>query len=121
MTASIKRARTRVAAAQEHRCYYCGSPMWECDPDSFASAHSLTKSQARLFRCTAEHLHARSDGGSSAASNLVAACWFCNSHRHYARYPLEPDEYRIRVSQRMKRGQWLAGVAPKMLRSPSAS
>jgi len=108
MTTSIQRARTRAAAAQEHHCYYCGSPMWERDPDSFASLHSLTRSQTLLFRCTAEHLHARSDGGSNVATNLVAACWFCNSRRHYARRPLEPDKYRVHVSERMKHGRWLA-------------
>lgn len=116
MTASIKRARARAASAQGHRCYYCNSPMWERDSDSFASAHALTKSQARLFRCTAEHLRARSDGGSNAATNVVAACWFCNSKRHRSGRPLEPAQYRRRVSALMLRGEWLVGAAPKMFR-----
>jgi hypothetical protein len=114
MTASLNRARTRAAVSQEHRCYYCGLPMWDRDSDDFASEHSITKRQAALLRCTAEHLTARSDGGTNARVNVVAACAYCNSHRHRARQPLDPVRYRERVAGRMKRGRWLAGVVPQM-------
>jgi hypothetical protein len=114
MTASLKRARTRAAVTQGHRCFYCGLPVWDRDPDTFASEHLITKRQAALLRCTAEHLIARSDGGTNARMNVVAACAYCNSHRHRACRPLDPVAYRERVSARMKRGRWLAGVVPQL-------
>ena len=119
MTTSIQKARARAAVAQEHRCYYCGLPMWERDPDTFASAHGLTKRQVQLLHCTAEHLLSRSDGGSNAAVNLVAACRYCNSHRHHVSRPLDPARYREYVLRRMQRGRWLAGVLTQLAQARS--
>lgn len=121
MTTSLKRARTRAAVTQEHHCYYCGLPMWDHDPAAFAAVHSLTNRQARLLRCTAEHLQARSDGGSDSASNVVAACSYCNGHRHFVGRPLDPAQYRDYVGRRMQRGRWLAGVVPQLLRRVPSS
>lgn len=114
MTASLQRKRARAAQRQDHVCYYCGMPVWDKDPIAFMSEYGLTRKQARMLRCTAEHLKARADGGSDSNHNIVAACWFCNSRRHLARTPLSPVEYRARVSDRMRRGRWLAGVVPHL-------
>ena len=119
MNTSVKRARTRAASSQANHCYYCGLPMWDGDRDGFASRHSITKRQAGLLRCTAEHLIARSDGGRDTSKNVVAACVYCNSHRHMVRHPLDPIRYREHVSRRMTRGRWLAGVVPQLMRERS--
>ena len=37
---------------------------------------------ARFLRWAGEHLRARSDGGGTLPNNSVAACWYCNRHRH---------------------------------------
>ena len=68
----------------------------------------ITKSigLANRLRCTAEHLHSRSEGGSDALCNIVAACAFCNHTRHRAKRPLGPNEYLRHVRTRMMKGQW---------------
>ena len=107
---SLARYRQRAAVRQGFRCYYCGSPIWLENPDRFAATHGLSRAQARLLRCTAEHLEAKRDGGTDRRENIVAACEFCNQHRHRARNPLPPTAYRERVVEAMSHGRWLAGV-----------
>jgi len=80
--------------------------MWRNDQAAFADRYKLSKKRARLFRATAEHLVARRDGGSDRLQNIVAACWFCNSRRHYARDPLSPNEYAIKVRAQLAKGKW---------------
>jgi 5-methylcytosine-specific restriction endonuclease McrA len=104
--------------AQGGRCYYCGLPMWD---DAVKEVASRPDARIRLapksLRCTAEHLHARSDGGGNTADNVVAACWYCNNQRHRRKCPLSPEEHRRHVEKRMAAGKWLAAqfshVAPK--------
>jgi 5-methylcytosine-specific restriction endonuclease McrA len=60
----------------------------------------------KLFQSTAEHLIARSDGGSDAPKNIVAACYFCNSSRHKAAKPKRWRDFQAYVSQRVQRGRW---------------
>jgi 5-methylcytosine-specific restriction endonuclease McrA len=62
--------------------------MWEGNPERFMSEYRVSPAEAELSRCTAEHLKPRSEGGSNAASNIVAACRRCNQNRHGERYPL---------------------------------
>lgn len=111
MTTVVKN-RLRAANHQGFRCYYCGLPMWEKDPTGFALRYRLTPKQALLLRCTAEHLRARCDGGDNHAENIVAACLFCNSHRHMLRRPPASTDYQVRVRRRMLQGRWLAAVVP---------
>jgi hypothetical protein len=112
MTAAISRNRRRAATEQRFRCYYCGLPVWEQDPERFAARYRLTERQLPLLRCTAEHLHALQDGGGSGSSNIVAACWYCNSHRHRSRVPMPPRQYRAWVRKRMRQGRWLVAILP---------
>jgi hypothetical protein len=110
---SLTRNRQSAASLQGYRCYYCGLPMWLDDPARFAALHGLSMRQARLLRCTAEHLRARSDAGRDHRQNIVAACLFCNQHRHRARTPLGPEELRERVALAMQRRRWIAGNLPE--------
>lgn len=56
--------------------------MWRADAKAFAAAHGISRDWARMFRLTAEHLTAKMDGGCTIASNIVAACHYCNHGRH---------------------------------------
>jgi hypothetical protein len=58
--------RTVAFEQQQGRCYYCGFPMWLTDLDEFRTRYGLSRPLARQLKCTAEHLHARSEGGTSA-------------------------------------------------------
>ncbi|WP_417209317.1 HNH endonuclease [Antarctobacter sp.] len=107
MKNTIKRLRKQKWAAQKGRCYYCGQPMWETDADAFQREHGVTPGLAKKFQSTAEHLKARSEGGSDAAANIVAACLYCNRTRHSAHNPLDPLSYRRRVQTRLENGRWL--------------
>ena len=108
---ALKHIRRKKMIAQGGRCYYCGLPMW----DDAAEKASLRKANEmagpKILRCTAEHLHARSDGGGNSADNIVAACWYCNNLRHRRKRPLSPEAHRHRVQQRMAAGKWLAALS----------
>ena len=106
MSNSISRLRARAFAAQAGRCFYCSLPLCIGDPVQFAREHALTVKLAKTLRCTAEHLHARSDGGSNVASNIAAACYHCNQTRHRSKKPLTPEAYRQRVVGRMAKCRW---------------
>lgn len=80
--------------------------MWEENPKDFASKHNVTKKYAARFKCTAEHLLARCDGGKDQEHNIVAACIFCNSKRHQRKTPLVPPEYRAHIQKRLQKGKW---------------
>lgn len=115
MTKTLKKKRHNAATRQDFRCYYCGLPMWEKDPHSFAEQYILTSKQAQLLLCTAEHLRARSDGGSDGDENIAAACQFCNKHRHIGKSPKPPEQFRVYVHARMQKGAWLVPLLPMTL------
>lgn len=92
--------------AQKAQCYYCCQPMWLENPARFAVEHGLTTGNARHLQATAEHLTARCDGGRNTPDNIVAACWFCNSHRHKSNRPMSPEAYAIKVRARLNSGRW---------------
>ena len=72
----------------------------------FAAKYGLSLPQAKRHCPTAEHLHARCDGGSNAATNIVATCWHCNSLRHRCHKPMAPASYKRYVQRRMNKGKW---------------
>ena len=117
MSRSLANQRRLAAQRQAYKCFYCGLPMWEAAPSAFAAKFNLSLAQAALLQCTAEHLHPRSNGGSDAISNIVAACHFCNRTRHTAAKPLSPSKYETHVKTRMAKGGWLAGILPPSLSS----
>jgi 5-methylcytosine-specific restriction endonuclease McrA len=99
----LKRYRIAAFREQRGRCYYCKLPMWEVDPKTFASKHGLTLRQGRQLRSTAEHLQARSEGGSDERSNIVAACSLCNRSRHRPKRPKAPEVWRVICRRRAAR------------------
>lgn len=108
MSPTLVRARDRAYNLQSGHCYYCGLPMWN-DPTGLAvmAAHfSISCKQARVFRCTAEHLTAKKDGGSNIQGNIVAAHPLCNMARHRCKAPRDPAEHQKHVCNRMSRKKW---------------
>ena len=83
-------ARRAAFIAQGHRCFYCDAPMWDREPAQFMNRYRVSRREAELLQCTAEHLTARQDGGSNTRQNIVAAHAFCNRHRHRTDAPLCP-------------------------------
>lgn len=98
--------RTLAFSRQQGRCYYCGCPMWQSNPDQFAHRHGVTPRQARAFQCTAEHLLARQDGGKDAPENIAAACLECNRRRHKRKHDMSAPAYLAHVRSRMSHGRW---------------
>jgi 5-methylcytosine-specific restriction endonuclease McrA len=109
---TLKHIRRTKMIAQGGRCYYCGLPIWDEAVGAESGASAAEKLAPKSLRCTAEHLHARSEGGGNQAHNIVAACWYCNTRRHRAKRPLAPEAYRLLVQQRMAAGKWLSALNP---------
>jgi hypothetical protein len=100
------RLRNAAYNAQQGRCCYCSKPMWLENIAAFAKTHKYSLAQARWLQCTAEHLHARANGGADSAGNVAAACLFCNMKRHRRKDPLPPEQYRHYVAKRITKGAW---------------
>ena len=105
---SLTSPRKAAYKSQKGRCYYCNTPMWEGEESApkFAQKHGLKAGRLRLLRCTGEHLLAHSDGGVASRKNIVAACDFCNTHRHRPKTPLSPSKYKKHVEKRISKGAW---------------
>ncbi len=86
----IQTLRRRAAKQQNRRCYYCNQLM----------------GTAPQLCCTAEHLIPRSKHGKDSASNVVAACKFCNAMRHRKYAFLTPANYREAVYAFIDHGLW---------------
>jgi len=102
----IQNLRRQAAERQGWLCYYCQQPMWETDPKSFSARFGLTDRATLHFRCTAEHLAARCDGGRDTKENVVAACRYCNGYRHKRKRPKDAVSYTELVRSRMEQGRW---------------
>lgn len=112
--ASIQKIRKSAYTRQNGRCCYCGFSMWQDSVESFAKRHGMTVKQARHFKCTAEHLVARQDGGRDIGWNIAAACIRCNRLRHQRKVPMEPEQYKSYVQKRVEQGGWhLAKLASR--------
>ena len=103
----LQSPRNHAFERQQGRCYYCDLPMWLDDQVVFARKHGMYTKNARQFRCTAEHLEARSGGGTINAVNIVAACFHCNTVRHRRRFPPTPEVWRSIQGRRAVR-RWAA-------------
>ncbi|MDO8328876.1 MAG: HNH endonuclease signature motif containing protein [Fluviicoccus sp.] len=107
MKTAIQKHRITAFQRQSGRCFYCGLPMWQSQPEVFAQAHGLTLAQVKGLQCTAEHLHARCDGGKDKADNIVAACSICNRRRHAGKkMALSPMDYAWKVNARIQQMKW---------------
>lgn len=98
--------RRKAGKNQGWQCYYCQQPMWETNPKIFSARYRVSRRAALLFRCTAEHLVARCDGGRDTEENIVAACHYCNRTRHRKKGPKDAVSYGKFVRSRMKQGRW---------------
>jgi len=105
---ALKNLRRKKMVAQGGRCFYCSLPMWDEALGHCLPVNCKTGGLPKVLRCTAEHLHPRSEGGANTADNIVAACLFCNNSRHRRKRPLSPEAHRAHVQQRMAAGRWLA-------------
>lgn len=108
MHTKLVRSRKSAFNVQSGRCFYCSFPMWENAPESFAQSNKISLSQARRLKCTAEHLEARKDGGTDVRENIVAACLWCNQHRHRIKQTPNPSAYQRHVKSRLSKGGWHA-------------
>lgn len=106
MSTKLATIRKSAFEHQQGRCYYCRLPMWLRDSHKYAARYGLTRKQATLFQCTAEHLLPRKDGGGNATPNIVAACRFCNQRRHTRSKALSPERYKALVSRRLQKRRW---------------
>lgn len=99
----VKKLRIQAYKRQNCRCYYCNRLMWEGRPDRVIRDNAIPASEVEKRRCTAEHLHARQDGGKNSKRNIVAACRECNHGRHAGRSGAapEPEVYKREVRSRM--------------------
>jgi 5-methylcytosine-specific restriction endonuclease McrA len=102
----IRKLRDACFCSQDGRCHYCDAPMWQREPAHFARKHGITESLARVLQATAEHLKPRCEGGYDDATNIVAACLFCNRHRHRTRTALPPERFKDKVRNRLAAGRW---------------
>lgn len=102
----LTKIRRQLFAAQEGRCFYCLQPMWEDNRHDFAIRYAIGKRRTVWLQSTAEHLLARCDGGSDDIENIVAACRFCNQHRHRSHRALPCDLYVHHVRKRLAKGAW---------------
>jgi 5-methylcytosine-specific restriction endonuclease McrA len=95
MSTTLQKSRQLAFKRQHGLCFYCGLPMWLSGQQGPAA-----------LRCTAEHLIPRSEGGGDGPSNIVAACWQCNSTRHKRKQPPEPQRYQVEVRRHVAQGRW---------------
>lgn len=72
--------------------------------------NGLSTRQAAWLQCTAEHLRAEHVGGTASRSNIVAACKYCNLHRHRSKFAPDPLQYKSRVLKRIAQGKWFTGI-----------
>jgi hypothetical protein len=106
MQTTLTKSRIKAFILQQERCIYCELPMWLDNYEVFAKKYKITTKGAALFKCTAEHLLAKQDGGRDVESNIVAACHFCNQRRHKCKKPKDPISYKQFVSSRLGKGKW---------------
>ena len=110
MTSMLVQSRHFAARLQQCKCFYCGAPMWVDNVANFAAVHGLSTRQAAWLQCTAEHLRAKHVGGTASRSNIVAACKYCNLHRHRSKFAPDPLQYKSRVLKRVAQGKWFTGI-----------
>lgn len=90
-------------------------PMWEDSPSELAIQLQVPTKRLLPLKSTAEHLQAKQDGGKDTRENIVAACLFCNRHRHMSKTPKDAVSYKAKVLARMARGHWTAALIPVQL------
>lgn len=118
MNKTLYRSRQSAYVAQAGLCFYCSCAMWLRSIDELTKpyAYGITKKQAKMFQCTAEHLIPQSEGGSDLPRNIVAACLQCNVRRHKRKIAPSPDKHLSRVRSRIAKGRWHPEQVVRVLR-----
>lgn len=99
----VKLRRAKMLA-QGEKCFYCDQRMWDT---ALCATDSTPKSRrSKALQCTAEHLCARSEGGSNKPENIVAAYHYCNTTRHKCKKPRSPEDHCAHVRRRISQGRW---------------
>jgi 5-methylcytosine-specific restriction endonuclease McrA len=106
----LKIPRTQAFIKQKGLCYYCQFPMWNKDPSEVLKKYNVSMKNLAHFKCTGEHLIAHSEGGSAKQSNIVAACWYCNSKRHQRKKQPNDIQFQKFVQYRIKLSRWNSGL-----------
>ena len=106
MRSRLIRNRKAAMKRQGGLCYYCRQPMWVADINAFCNHFSMSHKRASWHKVTAEHLQAKCDSGTDQQANIVAACRFCNEHRHRAKTPLSPPQHMKKARRRLAKGGW---------------
>ena len=88
--------------------------MWEDSPNELAVRYQVSTTQLKPLKSTAEHLQAKQNGGKDIKANIVAACLFCNSHRHKSKNPKDALSYKEKVKLRMIKGSWTSVILPNI-------
>ena len=111
----LKNLRTYAFKAQGGLCYYCDLLMWQSSPKELG----LKAGNGAAYRCTAEHLIAKQDGGRDARENVVAAHARCNHLRHRRKGPARsPQDHRTLIQRRIKLGRWWPLLPAGMTKKP---
>ena len=121
MVSILRKFRQYAYAAQNGRCFYCDQPLLEQARP--AGNHGVPAHLTKFLCSTAEHLRARQDGGKVARSNIVAACYWCNTRRHLHRSHCAPEAntYRNWVQKMVIAGKWHpVAIYRAAQRSPAA-
>lgn len=103
--------RKLAAESQKWHCYYCGLPM----SGKGSPYGEVIPSEKKRLWVTAEHLHARRDGGKDSRDNIVAAHVVCNQFRHKPKLAKSPAEFAARVKSRVAKKKWFNESELKLL------
>jgi len=82
---------------QDGRCFYCLRATWILGVERKSAAWQrlgVLRSQLDGLQATREHLKRRVDGGAFNPSNIVMACFQCNTDGNYILYSLDGKELR---------------------------
>ena len=105
---SMKRTSKFRRVAYERQCglcHYCGLPMIPLEAiDHFSTNLALSPKQALAVTATAEHLHARCDGGTDTEENIAAAHLVCNQRRHHLHPAPDPEKFKALVQRQLAQG-----------------
>lgn len=103
--------RNSAAHSQNWLCFYGGLPM---GGKGSPHAKAVSSDKKRLL-VTAEHLHARQNGGEDSKINVAAAHTLCNGRRHRRKMPMSPMEFVAYVRLRIEKNLWFDGNDLKLL------
>lgn len=104
----LTHSRSAAYLAQGGYCCYCCLPMPEPGQHEATAARlGLSPKIARAIECTAEHLHAKGEGGTEGQANIVAAHRVCNERRHrQPQHVLEPEVMFDSAVKQVAAGGW---------------